>query len=139
MVDDLLDLLELLFRNEGLAKLLQVHGRAVIRSDRPDFIARKNVIENFVLLEAVEKLRQQARARRRLRLRSGADVEQPLRIFRLVQVFTELPGMILHKEVELLPSCVDLRSQLLQPAFLMLETILKVIQGRLQVGRVTRI
>src|SRR2546427_12840390 len=98
MLDDLLDLLELLFRNEGLAKLLQVHGRAVIRSDRPDFIARKNVIENFVLLEAVEKLRQQARARRRLRLRSGADVEQRLRIFQLVQELTISPDVVLHQE-----------------------------------------
>src|SRR5260370_39786669 len=98
MLDGLFDLLELVFRNEGLAKLLQVHGRAEIRSDGPDFIACKNVIENFVLLEAVGELRKQARACRGLRLRSVTGVSQPLRHFLPREVFGSVSCGIPCKE-----------------------------------------
>src|SRR5205814_1755152 len=68
MLDDLFNLLQLLFRYEGLAELLQVHGRAVIRSDWLDFVACQNVVEHFLEFEAIEELREQARAHRRLLL-----------------------------------------------------------------------
>src|SRR5260370_17185085 len=63
MPHDLLDLLELLFRNESLAELLQVDGRTIIRGDGPDFIPIHTMIENFILLDTVEEPREQARAR----------------------------------------------------------------------------
>src|SRR5713226_9069972 len=137
LLDDLLDLLELVFRNERLAELLQVHGRAVIRSDGPDFIAGEDVVENFVQLETVEKLGKKARARRRLRFSGGTYIEQPIGVFRLVQILTKSSGMILHEEIKLLPGGVNLRTQLLHLVFLMLETKLQVVQGGFEVGGIT--
>src|SRR5258708_22439839 len=75
LLNDLLDLLQLFLRNKGLAELLQVHGRAVIGGDGPDFIACQDVIENLELFETIEEPREQARARRRIRLRGGTCVE----------------------------------------------------------------
>src|SRR5258708_13948253 len=51
LLNDLLDLLQLFLRNKGLAELLQVHGRAVIGGDGPDFIACQDSIENLELFE----------------------------------------------------------------------------------------
>src|SRR5260370_32919346 len=59
LLDDLLDLLQFDFRNQRLAELLQVYGRAVISGDRPDLIARQDVIENLVLFATVEEPRKQ--------------------------------------------------------------------------------
>src|SRR5690349_11268443 len=75
LLDDLFDLLELVLRDKGLAKLLQVQGRAIIRSDGPDFIAGKNVVEDFVNFQTVEQLREQARAPRRFGFARGTCVE----------------------------------------------------------------
>src|SRR5260370_27147298 len=49
MPHDLLDLLELLFRNESLAELLQVDARTIIIDDGPDFIARQDMLEDLLL------------------------------------------------------------------------------------------
>src|SRR5204863_1514201 len=111
---------------------------AIITCDGADFIACQDVIENFVQFETVEELRKQPRARGRLQLRGGTCVEQALRVFRLVQKSAELPSMLLDEEIELLPSHVNLGSQLLQLVFLMLEPELEVIEGCFQVGRITR-
>src|SRR5260370_40534370 len=96
LFDDLLDLLQLVFRNEGFAELLQVQGRTVIRSDGPDFIAGQDVIENLVLFKTVEEPCEQARARGRLRLSGGSRIEQTLCVFRVVQISTDRSRMILH-------------------------------------------
>jgi hypothetical protein len=66
------------------------------------------VIENFLEFETIEELGEQTRADRRLLLSGGAHVKQPLSVFRLVQIFAEPPGMILHEEIELLPGGVYL-------------------------------
>src|SRR5260370_40747561 len=84
VLDDLLDLLQLIFRNDGLAELLQMHGRTVVGSDGLNFIAREDMVQNVLQFETIEQLSEQARARRRLRLAGRTYVEQPLRVFRLV-------------------------------------------------------
>src|SRR6266403_3340178 len=100
VLDDLLNLLELLFRYEGLAELLQVHGRTVVRSNGLNLVACQDVIENFLEFETIEKLGKQPRSHRCLCLPGGTRVESPLGVLRLIQIFTEPPGMIFHVEVE---------------------------------------
>src|SRR5260370_22017289 len=49
LLENLLDLLQLLFRNESLAKLLQVHRRALTITCWSAFIPCQAAMQNFVL------------------------------------------------------------------------------------------
>src|SRR5216684_3893318 len=67
LLDNLLDLLHLLFGHQRLAQLLQVDRRVVVGNNRPDFVTGKDVVQNLVLFQEIEKPQQQTFAHRRFR------------------------------------------------------------------------
>src|SRR5258708_29540378 len=75
LLDDLLDLLHLIFRDERPAQLLQVDRRAILGNDRPYFVTGKDLVQNLVLFQAIKELQQQPGAEGRFRFVSGTSIE----------------------------------------------------------------
>src|SRR5215472_9990567 len=134
LLDNALNLFQLVAGDERAAKLLEVQRRAVFRDDRADFVARQNMVEHFVLFEAVEQPGQKLRAKSCRFLRARLCVEEPLRVFFFVEIAAEPGGFVLAKEIQLLTSFIYLRANLLQFVLLMLYAELDVVQGSFQVA-----
>ena len=100
--------------------------------DRANFVARQHVIEHVMLLQPINKLRQQARFLCRFGV-SGGSIEKPFGVFRVVQVIPEPPFVVFIKKIQLLLRGVDLRSHLFEFEFLVLQPHLDVAQRSFQI------
>src|SRR5579885_2413068 len=138
MPDDFLDALELLARNHGFPKLLEVNGRTVFRGDGANLVPCDDVPQQVLCFKPFDKLREMLVPHRGSRLRSEAGVEQPACVYRFVQVVAHLGAVVLREKIDLLFGRVNPRADFLELKLLVLEAQLKIGQSCFEVARIAR-
>ncbi len=128
LLQHLLYALQFLFGNQRLAQLLQVQRRVKLRGDGANLIARQDVVQHFVLLQPFQQPRKQLAAQRAQAFRFRLGIEKPAGILRIVQIVAQARAVILQKKIQFLFRGFDLRAELFQLQFLMLQAQFDIVQ-----------
>ena len=98
-----------------------MYGRVISGGDGADFVAGEHGIEQVLLFEPFEQLRQEFCALASRGFRFSGRVEKAASIFRIVQIIAKPPFLILLVIIELLPGSFKDRAEFLKLELLMLE------------------